>query len=130
MQATLVLNNPPPNATRKIYLAQFPVVLGRSQDADVHIPGPLVSRSHCTIEVKEGTLIVKDLGSCNGTLVNGCHVNEAPLLPGDHLTLGAYVLRVAYERSSLAPTPPIIYGRPADASLMSEETGREQVPNT
>jgi len=48
-----------------------------------------VSRRHAVIEVAGGGYVLRDLGSSNGTFVNGARVSERPLQPGDEITLGA-----------------------------------------
>lgn len=62
-----------------------PVVLGRSPDVDVMVPDTGVSRQHCRIA--DGVLA--DLGSTNGTWVNGQRISEQALRDGDRITLGS-----------------------------------------
>ena len=98
MKAKLIgLGNDGPKAP--IVLEQLPVVIGRNVDADVHLHDRWISRVHCEISEISGTLLVRDLGSHNGTLVNGQHIKEAHLLPGDRLTVGLVSFEVQYERS-------------------------------
>lgn len=75
-------------APRHFEISQRRVVLGRATDCDLRIPLPSVSRRHCEIVVKGGTTWVRDLGSRNGTLLNGNPVHEAPLDEGDKLGIG------------------------------------------
>ena len=86
--------------TRKITLRNLPVLVGRSHDADVRVVDSWISRIHCEIGEMDGTLVVRDLESTNGTLINGEHVEEAPLLPGDRLTMGITSFRVEYKRAA------------------------------
>lgn len=68
------------------------LTLGRAQENDIALPGasfPAVSGRHARIEDRDGKLWVVDLGSKNGTLVNGERVTELALGPGDILRLGA-----------------------------------------
>lgn len=81
-------------------LSEFPVVVGRDADADVRIDDGWVSRMHCLIDLVEGALVVRDLGSRHGTYVNGGMVGESPLLPGNTLTIGCSTFAVAYERGA------------------------------
>ena len=70
-------------------------VIGRGSDCDVQIPGDdAVSRRHAEIAVRAGICLIRDLGSCNGTLLNGRHVTRARLRPGDVLELGETEFRV------------------------------------
>jgi pSer/pThr/pTyr-binding forkhead associated (FHA) protein len=70
-------------------------VLGRASDADVHLDGDdALSRSHAEIAVRAGLCLIRDLDSCNGTLLNGRPVRRARLRRGDVLVLGETVVRV------------------------------------
>jgi pSer/pThr/pTyr-binding forkhead associated (FHA) protein len=69
-------------------IAQFPCVVGRHPACDHCITSPLISRHHCTFFRRAGEVWVRDLGSRNGTWLNGEPVTAArPLLPGDLLQL-------------------------------------------
>lgn len=64
-------------------------VIGRSTDVSISIPDTSVSRRHSSIHMKDGRWMVEDLGSGNGTLVNGAAISaETPLAHGDVLNLG------------------------------------------
>ena len=76
---------------------KLPAVIGRSRDATLTLPHPLVSRHHCEISEQDGRLHVRDLGSRNGTYVANERVTEAPLPPGELLTIGNVTFRVHYE---------------------------------
>ncbi|MBM2822260.1 MAG: hypothetical protein HW413_1006 [Thermoleophilia bacterium] len=65
------------------------VVLGRSRDAGVRISDVNISRKHAEIRQEGSTFWVVDLGSTNGTLVNGKRVDRQRLRDGDRITLGA-----------------------------------------
>lgn len=65
--------------------------LGRGSDADIRVDDPGVSRGHCEI-VLGSPVLVRDLGSTNGTLINGQKVNEAPIEDGTSITVGATTL--------------------------------------
>ncbi len=73
---------------QEVSLNSLPVTIGRSKSADFYINDELASRAHCTLHERHGLLIVRDLGSSNGTLVNGVSVKEALLRPGDRLVVG------------------------------------------
>lgn len=70
------------------------VVLGRGRQADFQLEDPNVSRDHAAVYWENGRLFVKDLGSTNGTLLNGRPVTAGPLERGDVITLGATEVRV------------------------------------
>lgn len=70
-----------------------PVVVGRSQEADLHIPHKSVSRQHCEIRRDGDAYRIRDLGATNTTLVNEQPITEAVLADGDHLTIGESILK-------------------------------------
>jgi hypothetical protein len=67
--------------------------IGRALDNDLVILSTDISRHHARLEQVAGGHRIVDLGSTNGTLVNGRRVNEQHLAPGDTLKLGATELR-------------------------------------
>jgi FhaA, N-terminal domain/FHA domain len=85
------------NGERRV-LAQKRSVLGRSRDADVQIEDPNVSRRHAEI-VQEGSAYwLVDLGSTNGTEVDGKRVQRARLGDGSRFTVGETTLTFSTER--------------------------------
>lgn len=88
---------------RILPLALPEIVLGRDSTATVQITHSSVSRRHCRIHVEEGRLRIHDLGSQNGTRVNGSRIAEAELSPGDVVQVGPAKLEVVeYEPAGLA----------------------------
>lgn len=71
-----------------------PMSLGRSRDADLTLRHALISRKHCEIAESNGQVIVRDLGSLNGTFLGGERISEAPLKDGDELMVGSVTFRV------------------------------------
>jgi len=63
-------------------------VVGRVSECDVCIADPHVSRRHCLISAGQTGYVIKDLGSANGTTLNGVRITEAPLKDGDKLAFG------------------------------------------
>jgi transcriptional regulator with PAS, ATPase and Fis domain len=72
----------------KVKLEVMALVLGTSGECDVVIADPSVSRRHCKIALTERGVMIRDLGSKNGTFVEGVQVVEAWLHPGKKATLG------------------------------------------
>src|SRR5262249_4024812 len=84
------------SATTTLKLADGVTSLGRHDDCLIRIKSSQVSRRHCELFESGGNLNVRDLGSSNGTFVNGKRVmGQQPLKAGDELTVGAVTLRVA-----------------------------------
>ena len=67
-------------------------VIGRGTDADIRLPDTGVSRKHVDVVLDGGTAIAEDLGSTNGTLVNGRRITRQPLADGDVIRIGHSVL--------------------------------------
>ncbi len=92
---------------REFPLGSKKTLLGRRQDCDLRIPTRDVSRRHCEIGPgeKRSELIVRDLGSSNGTFVNDKRIAEAKLKPGDRLTIGpvTFVIRINGEPAVITP---------------------------
>ncbi|HKS29706.1 MAG TPA: GGDEF domain-containing protein [Pyrinomonadaceae bacterium] len=82
-----------------IPLERDEVILGRALEADVRINDSRASRMHARItterdeETNEARYRISDLGSTNGTLLNGQPISEAPLSDGDKITIGEHLMR-------------------------------------
>lgn len=77
---------------RQIPLLEGPNVIGRAEDASIQIDSPGVSRYHARIVVNGGDALLEDLGSKNGSYVNGAFVKTRPLSDRDEIRLGATTL--------------------------------------
>ena len=72
--------------------------MGRTARADFIVDASLVSRLHCRLTAgREGQLVVEDLDSTNGTLVNGTRVSRADLAAGDTLQVGRVTFQIKVE---------------------------------
>jgi len=71
-------------------------VLGRDSECDVCIPVSGVSKKHLSITISSDSAYIKDLGSSNGTFINGSLVNRATLVNGDKIALPDLVLQVVF----------------------------------
>ena len=67
---------------------QGKAVIGRSRDVDLQIDNADVSRRHAVIYWSEGSIVIKDLGSTNGTMVNGYPVDSTVVRPSDVIRIG------------------------------------------
>ena len=76
--------------------------VGRAPRADFIVDAALVSRLHCRLTLDAGGLGVEDLGSTNGTWVNGQKIARAPLSAGDTLKVGRveFAVKAAEEHRS------------------------------
>jgi pSer/pThr/pTyr-binding forkhead associated (FHA) protein len=78
----------------RMTVGEFPVVFGRDQSADVLLTNVLASRRHCEIARTDDGLVLRDLNSVNGTMLNGTPVDEQILRSGDQFTIGTSVFDV------------------------------------
>lgn len=79
------------------------VTLGRAMTNDIVLPDARVSRGHARLDCGSNGCTLVDLGSGNGTRLNGASVTTAALAPGDIVTLGASQLRYESSAASLEP---------------------------
>lgn len=78
-------------------------VVGRKDECDVKLDHKSVSKMHCVIVKTDGLLLLRDLGSTNGTRVNGQRVRRAALLPDDQLTIAHFKFKVSLGPDEPAP---------------------------
>jgi len=71
------------------------VLIGRKEECDVRLEHRSVSKIHCILVKTDGLLLLRDLGSTNGTRVNGTRVRRAALLPNDQLSIAHFKFRVS-----------------------------------
>jgi Protein of unknown function (DUF3662)/FHA domain len=83
----------PDGARQRTYDLTTPVtMLGRGTDCDLRLVDPGVSRHHAELRVEDGEVVLVDLGSTNGTFVNGQPVRRVVLTDGTRVTLGRTTL--------------------------------------
>ena len=98
----------------------LPAVLGRSREATLPLPHPLVSRRHCELIEKDDLLFVRDLGSTNGTFVGSERVDSDMLIGhGALLTIGTVTLRAFYDGMALTDSQSH-FGRSQDPAYQAE----------
>ncbi|MDQ3962636.1 MAG: DUF3662 and FHA domain-containing protein [Actinomycetota bacterium] len=90
---TLVLLDDKGRAKERISITETPVVIGRMSTCDVVLADPNVSRRHAELRTEAGRWLLVDLGSTNGTLVNGKLAREHELRGGEDLSFGTSELR-------------------------------------
>jgi adenylate cyclase len=89
------------------------VVVGRAVTSDVPIYDPTISRRHAEVSLADGGVKVKDVGSSNGTFLNGARISEALAGENDVVTFGKVAFRVK-EVSAPAPRPQVVPGASAE----------------
>ena len=96
------------------------IIVGRSSDLDMVLVEEMVSRRHARIQLVDGSVNIDDLGSTNGTFVNGERVTHAELQEGDRVLIGSNILKV------VATDP----GSMRDFQAFARQTGNELVAQT
>jgi predicted component of type VI protein secretion system len=101
MRAQLV----PLDGGSPIDIARDLTLVGRKEDCDLRLDHKSVSKLHCVIVKTDGLLLVRDLGSTNGTRVNGQRIRRAALLPNDKLTIANFHFRILFGAAAAEPPP-------------------------
>ncbi|MBU1242072.1 FHA domain-containing protein [Myxococcota bacterium] len=112
--AQLIILSQEPQQTHE--LKDF-TTIGRMPRNTVQILDRILSKVHAQIvRLKDGTYILKDLGSLNGTYVNGVRVSEVQLKNGDEISMGATLLRYVESSTAAPPTPDVLVSQDAVSS--------------
>ena len=77
----------------RVVVGEDPVAIGRLPECDIVLSDPNVSRRHAEVRRQGTGFVVADLGSTNGTRVNGAGVKERPVADGDVITVGGTKIR-------------------------------------
>lgn len=117
MQVTLHVRAP--KKPEKRVVVESDVVIGRGKNCNLQVLSSDVSRQHCRLVIGESAVAVCDLGSGNGTLINGQKTEpnvEAPLISGDIVRIGPLVIKVDFPS---VPAPTDIPAPPEPAAISS-----------
>ncbi|MFA6032644.1 MAG: FHA domain-containing protein [Myxococcota bacterium] len=97
-------------------LSSGELVAGRAPDLDLVLVEDMVSRKHAKININGSEIVIQDLGSTNGTFVNGERIKSAKLKVGDRILIGTSILRLERAAGSAA-------GGEQDAKAKLQEIG-------
>jgi pSer/pThr/pTyr-binding forkhead associated (FHA) protein len=100
------------------------MLVGRKDDCDIQLDHKSVSKQHCVIVKTDGLLLLRDLGSTNGTRVNGQRVRRAALLPNDQLNIASLRFKVAFAADEEAPVRPDEFTQQMDARDVAKLLGK------
>lgn len=107
---------------KRLKLGDAEMLIGRDEDVAVRISSSEVSRQHCLLTPTAGGLIVRDLGSRNGTFVDGAPIGqsqEVELKPGASLTVGPMTFQLIDSAADVKPPPQP--GAEKDPSLSDDD---------
>jgi len=113
-------------------LLQKRLLVGRRDSCDIALRFPNVSSRHCEMEFVDGYWLVRDLGSSNGTKVNGVRVRAKWVMPGDELSIAKHRFKLDYNVASDAPPPPPINDEEDVGTSLLEKAGlvRRRAPQS
>lgn len=77
------------------------IVIGRSTELDMVLAEDMVSRKHAKISTQGGKVFIEDLGSTNGTFVNGEKIKQIRLKEGDRILIGTSILRLVQKADNV-----------------------------
>lgn len=112
----------------RVFTLKEETVVGRSNECDITLAAAHLSRRHAKLVVKEGLLYVKDLGSSNGTYLNGKRVNEARVKRGDDLRFDTLSFGVIGPADDMDKTTVRSVSAEPIASASSEKMARSAAP--
>lgn len=109
------------------------VIVGRASDLDMVLVEDMVSRRHARIELRGGLVHIEDLGSTNGTFVNGERVQSALLREGDRLLIGTSIMKLVSVERHTGPGSHLghaasdkVKKRPSGSAVAARMTGNLQ----
>jgi len=92
-----------PETKRQTFSVRLPILIGRSEEAKFRIQQDRVSRRHCELFEHEGRVYLRDLGSTNGTFLEGAVIDTSarhPLEPGATVKVGSLEFRIEFESAA------------------------------
>lgn len=99
------------------------IIIGRSSDLDMVLVEDMVSRRHAKISTADGEVYIEDMGSTNGTFVNGEKVSRSRLQEGDRILVGTSIIKmVAVDASSYAEQSEAEARRRLEAGAARQQT--------
>lgn len=122
MQVTLLVRAP--RKPEKRVTVESDVVIGRAKDCNLQVLSNDVSRKHCQLVIGESSVAIRDLGSGNGTLLNGQKTEpnkDTPLISGDIVRIGPLVIRVDFHAN------PLLTSESPTAASPAEDPASEQI---
>ena len=111
------------------------IVIGRSSELDMVLVEDMVSRRHAKISVHDGDIFLEDLGSTNGSFVNGEKITRTKLAEGDRILIGTSIIKVVASdgsgsvKEAQANMDAVASARPSAASTMTGSIAEVALPD-
>ena len=86
------------------------LIIGRSSDLEMVLIEDMVSRHHAKITTTDADIYIEDLGSTNGTFVNGEKISSCKLKEGDRILIGTSIIKLVFEDFDGTMPPPAPMG--------------------
>ena len=112
---TLVVRDPG-GGVRRVELRDSTLRVGTHPESDLLLSDSTASRAHAELRATSHGVLVRDLGSTNGTTINGVRITEALLEPGMTATLGGTSISIEAARAEILPAPEARFGELVGAS--------------
>jgi pSer/pThr/pTyr-binding forkhead associated (FHA) protein len=114
-----------PLSGQTVPLGAGELVIGRDKDCGFGAMSDFVSRQHCVLTLTEDALTIRDLGSKNGTFVNGSRVGgtATDLMHGAIVSVGDFVFQIDVESARVLPFGDILMSDPVAAGQAMAGTG-------
>ena len=119
-----------PKKPEKRVKVEHDVVIGRGKECNLQVLSSEVSRQHCRLTVNDSLIAVRDLGSGNGTILNGQTIEanvDTPLSPGDVIGIGPLAVALEFE-SLTTPAPVAQPGVPDVLATAPQESAPQEIP--
>lgn len=123
MRAQLV----PIDGGAPVEVAKEMTLVGRTEECDLRLDHKSVSKMHCVLVKTDGLLLLRDLGSTNGTRVNGTRVRRAALLPNDKISFANFHFKVLFG-AALSAAEQTDQTQQIDAKEMQKLTAKPDEP--
>lgn len=109
----------------KMFIIDGTKIIGRDPGCDIVVAGAHVSRRHAELSIRSGKLWVKDLGSSNGSFINGQRNDETMLKNGDEVKFDAVIFKVvgptdqeeSFDEADMTQFRPAVAARPATPAV-------------
>ena len=92
----------PDGKEKKLSFEKEGLMLGKAAGNDVVLEGEGISRYHARLLVEDAKLLIEDLGSTNGTLLNAKTVKRERVMPGDKILLGTVLVEAALTEAAVS----------------------------